>query len=56
MYCIVKSKQSLLKQLINRMAADIEAGAAGILLLSNNVIDKFKADCAMLTFVKEHWS
>ena len=56
MYCIVESNQSVLKRLINLMAADIEAAAAGMLLLSDNVIDEFKADCAMLTFVKDDWS
>jgi hypothetical protein len=53
MHFILGSNQFLLKRLINRMAADVEAAAAGILVLSDNVIDDFKADCAMLTFVEE---
>lgn len=53
MYSIMDSNQFLLKRLINRMAADVEAAAAGILVLSDKVIDDFKADCAMLTFVVE---
>lgn len=50
MYCIMESNQSLLKRLIDRMALDVEAAAAGILLLSDDVIDEFRADCATLTF------
>ena len=56
MYCIVESNRSLLKRLINRMAVRIEAAAVGIVLLSDDMITDFKADCAMLTFVKENWS
>ena len=51
MYCIMESNQPLLKRLINRMAADVEAAATGISLLSDEAMADFKADCAMLTFV-----
>jgi hypothetical protein len=53
MHCIMESNQTLLKRLINRMAADVAAAATGILLVSDNVIDEFKTECAMLTFLEE---
>ena len=56
MYSMGESNKSLLKRLINRMAAEVEASAAGIIPLSDTVINEFKADCAMLTFVEENWS
>jgi len=46
------SNQVLLKQLINRMAVDLKAAAAGILLLPDKEMSDFNADCAMLTFVE----
>lgn len=53
MYSIMGSNDSLLKRLIDRMAADVEVAAAGTLLLSDEAMSDFKADCAMLTFIGE---